>query len=192
MAPSSSSSQSSRSRPQAQSTRTPSRDLERLPASLRNLERRETAYISPYAPVTTRAQQETRNIFSPQPTQPAISSTNPLLSGNFPTEYRTPTTSMSTYSSSSQDSIYTSPGSQQYGAVTPGMMSNPTSISEVSYGKCGCMIPDDITFRVFHLSSQLHPVDVFHRSISADFNWRPSHPFTPLFGSTLACLGVAA
>ena len=127
MAPSSSSSQSSRSRPQA------SRDLQRLPASLRNLERQEAPYISPYAPVATRAQPEASTIFSPQPTQPARSSTNPLLSGNFPTEYRAQTASMSTYSSSSQDSIYSSPGPQQYAVVTQGMMSNPASISEVSH-----------------------------------------------------------
>ena len=135
MAPSSSSSQSSRSRPQA------SRDLQRLPANLRNLERQEAPYISPYSPVPTRAQQgASTTIFSPQPTQPARSSTNPLLSGNFPTEYRAQTASMSTYSSSSQDSIYSSPAPQQYAVVTQGMMSNPASISEVSHQKRGCTI----------------------------------------------------
>ncbi|KAG7008503.1 hypothetical protein G7Y79_00005g016440 [Physcia stellaris] len=36
---------------------------------------------------------------------------------------------MSTYSSSSQDSIYSAPGPRQYAVVTPGMMSNPQSIS---------------------------------------------------------------
>ena len=141
MAPSSSS-QSSRSRPPAESASSSSRDPQRLPASLRDRERLESTYISPYAPVTTRAPQQASSIYSPQPTQPARSSTNPLLSGNFPTEYRTPTASMSTYSSSSQDSIYSSPGPQQYAVVTQGMMSNPTSISEVSESRkqCGCML----------------------------------------------------
>ncbi|KAL8790414.1 MAG: hypothetical protein Q9195_006371 [Heterodermia aff. obscurata] len=37
---------------------------------------------------------------------------------------------MSTYSSSSQDSIYSSPAPQQYAVVTQGMMTNPASISE--------------------------------------------------------------
>ena len=140
MAPPSSSSQSSRSRPPAESANISSRDTQRLPASLRN--RPEGQYISPYAPLTTRASQQASSIYSPQPTQPARSSTNPLLSGNFPTEYRTPTASMSTYSSSSQDSIYSSPGPQQYAVVTQGMMSNPTSISEVSESRkeCGCTL----------------------------------------------------
>ena len=174
MAPSSSS-QSSRSRPGAESTRLSSRDTARLPASLRNLERQERPYISPYAPVTTRAQQEAGNIYSPQPTQPARSNTNPLLSGNFPAEYRTPATSMSTYSSSSQDSIYTSPGSQQSAVVSPGMMSNPASISEVSHQKCGCMISFDLAFlfscpRIYTILYICHPMDYSARTLIGSFS----------------------
>lgn len=129
---SSSSSRNSRPRPQAQSTRTSSSNAQQLPAGLQNLSTQEVPYISPYSPVPTQAEPAATTIFSPQPTQPARSRLNPLLSDAFPIEYQLPNTAMSTYSSSSQDSIYSAPGPRQYAVVTPGMMSNPQSISAVS------------------------------------------------------------
>ena len=42
---------------------------------------------------------------------------------------------MSTYSSSSQDdAVYSSPGLKQYRLVTPGMLNDPRSMSQVSPG----------------------------------------------------------
>ena len=136
MAPSSSSSsQNSRSRRQAESSRAPTRDAAPLPAGLRDHNSPSSTYISPYSPVTTVAKPEPPTIISPQPTQPARAATNPLLSQPFPADYQVPTTAMSTYSSSSQDSIYSSPGPHQYAVVTPGMMNNPQGISQVSQCK---------------------------------------------------------
>ena len=129
---SSSSSRNSRPRPQTQSTRISSSNAQQLPAGLQNLSTQDVPYISPYSPVPTQAEPAATSIFSPQPTQPTRSGLNPLLSDAFPIEYQLPTTAMSTYSSSSQDSIYSAPGPRQYAVVTPGMMSNPQSISAVS------------------------------------------------------------
>ena len=140
MASSSSRSQKSRPRLEAESTRSPLRNNPQLPASLRNPNLPASPYISPYAPITTQAPDAAPTIFSPQPTQPASIGTNPLLNDTFLKESRTGTGAMSTYSSSSQDSIYSSPGPQQYTMVTAGMMSNPRNISEVSQRKRRCMI----------------------------------------------------
>ena len=41
---------------------------------------------------------------------------------------------MSAYSSSSQDSVYSTPGPQQYSLVTPGFAQNPRSMTQVSPG----------------------------------------------------------
>ena len=84
-------------------------------------------YISPYSPSTT---QPTRTIIAPQPTS-SFDFTS-LTREASAIGIRTSSAAMSTYSSSSQDSIYSSPGPQQYRVVTPGMMNNPGSLSTVS------------------------------------------------------------
>lgn len=150
---SSSSSRNPRSRGQGETTRNTSSNAQQLPISLQNLSTQETPYISPYSPIPTQAQATATTIFSPQPTQPARSGLNPLLSDAFPTEYQPPTAAMSTYSSSSQDSIYSSPGPRQYAVVTPGMMSNPQSISAVSEVRVSSCRP--CIFNVYILSRTL-------------------------------------
>lgn len=86
-----------------------------------------TQYVSPYSPVTT---QQPPQIVSPQPRSSfdlyALSTEASAIGS------RSASTAMSTYSSSSENSIYSSPGPQQYRVVTPGMMNNPGSLSAVS------------------------------------------------------------
>lgn len=60
--------------------------------------------------------------------QAAFTDQTKLLFGTRPS-------TMSTYSSSSQDdAIYSTPGPKQYQLVTPGMMNDPRSMSQVSPG----------------------------------------------------------
>ena len=132
MAPSSSRSQSSRSRAPADSTRSLPSNIPTLPASLSSLNPPASPYISPYAPITTEVQDSATTIHSPQPTLPATAGITSLLSEKFPVDFQTRTGPMSTYSSSSQDSIYSSPRLQRYSARTPAAMGDPQKISEVS------------------------------------------------------------
>ena len=131
MAPSSSRSQKSKSRTQPESTSGPPGENQ-LPTSLRHFNPPATPYISPYAPITTQSQELSTTIYSPQPSIPARSGVSSLLSESFPVDFQPQTEAMSTYSSSSQDSIYSSPGPRQYAVANPGMMSNPQNISAVS------------------------------------------------------------
>lgn len=140
MAPSSSRSQSSRSRVPENSTRSLPSDIPTLPASLSNLIPPASPYISPYAPITTQQQDSATTIYSPQPTLPATSGITSLLSESFPVDFQPRAGAMSTYSSSSQDSIYSTQGLQRYSVLTPGMMGDPQKISEVSVLGRVCMI----------------------------------------------------
>lgn len=133
MAPSTSRSSNSSPRVPAESSRTPSREnrppLTNLP-NLPNLNPQPSAYISPYAPITTRPQQS-----ASQPTLPARSGINSSLGETHSVDFQTSSAAVSTYSSSSQHSLYSSPGPRQYAVLTPGMMSDPQSISQVSQAK---------------------------------------------------------
>ena len=135
MAPSSSRSSNSKPRVPAETSRTPSRGNPPLPANLPNLNPQPSPYISPYAPITTRPSQAATTIFSPQPTVPARSGTNPLLDETHSVDFQTPSRAISTYSSSSLDSIYSASGSRQYAVLAPAIMSNPQNISQVSFTK---------------------------------------------------------
>lgn len=87
-------------------------------------------YISPYSPRTSAESRPATTVSNPQPTR-----TFDLdLLRSEAAAYRSGTTSaaMSTYSSSSQESVYSNPGPQQYRVVTPGMINNPQNLSSVS------------------------------------------------------------
>ena len=80
-------------------------------------------YISPYPPTSQVAQ-----------SLPVPSSTSqPSAVPNRSTYLDPSSASMSAYSSASdQESVYSSPGPQDYQVVTAGMMANPRSLSSVS------------------------------------------------------------
>ena len=132
MAPSSSRSQSSQSRVPTDSTRSLPSNIATLPASLSSLNPPASPYISPYAPITTQGEDPATIIYSPQPTLPVTSGITSLLSESFPVDFQPRTGAVSTYSSSSQDSIYSSSRLQQPSALTPGRMGDPQKISVVS------------------------------------------------------------
>lgn len=79
-------------------------------------------YISPYPPVNQASQR--------LPAQQSLS-----LSRTDPSTYLDPSTaSMSAYSSASdQESVYSSPGPQDYQVVTASMTANPRNLSSVCY-----------------------------------------------------------
>lgn len=80
-------------------------------------------YVSPYSPRTTAETLPARTVTSTSNLYPSAGSA--INSG-------TVSAAMSTYSSSSQDSLYSSPGPQHYQVVTPGMINNPQNLSAVS------------------------------------------------------------
>ena len=94
-------------------------------------------YISPYAqtsegqPSLLPSAPESRPQYAPPP-GPSSFNTISLGEASGP-GYLAPAVPMSSYSSSSQeDSIYSSPGAQQYQVVTPGMLNDPRPITQVS------------------------------------------------------------
>ena len=91
-------------------------------------------YVSPYPP--TRQPSESSSLS--QKPKPSRASTPGNIGSSEASSGRSSlvTAPMSTYSSSSQESTYSSPAPQQYKLVSPGMMSNPKSMTSVSRLTC--------------------------------------------------------
>jgi len=90
-----------------------------------------SSYISPYSPLSA---QPTTTIISPQPTTSFDLSPRSVEASAIGSR-ATSAAAMSTYSSSSQGSIYSNTSPQQHRVATPGMMNNPGDLSAVS-AKC--------------------------------------------------------
>ena len=120
----SSKSQNSRSRTEAEEPITSSGSNQTVPSYF---SAPSSPYISPYSPVAAQPTRETIYLQSKRSFD-----LNSLTKAASAIGSRATSASMSTYSSSSQESIYSSPGPQQYRVVTPGMMDNPASLSNVS------------------------------------------------------------
>jgi len=115
-------------------------------------------YISPYSPVGT---QPTTTIISPQPI-PSFDFSPLSIEASAIGSRAASAAAMSTYSSSSQDSIYSNTSSQRYRTATPGMMDNPGTLSTVS---ANCKVILFVPRIFFCFPKYIHPVVYVFRRI---------------------------